>query len=191
MSVPAGGAGHTIGATVWLTGFSGAGKSTLAVTLKALLDDLRLPSVLLDGDDIRAGISSDLSFSEEDRRENIRRVGEIAILFSKTSHLSLVTMISPFADGRAEVRTRHELTGVPFLLVHVDTPLEVCEARDPKGLYARARRGEVERFTGVSASYEAPRNPDLAVLTHGRSPIDSAKEVLALLDSRGLLGGCG
>lgn len=173
--------------TVWFTGLSGAGKSTVAETLKQMLDDLRVRTYLLDGDDMREGLNSDLTFSEEHRRENVRRVGEVAMLFSKVDHLSLVTVISPFGSGRDAVRARHGEAGIPFVEVYVATPLEVCEERDPKGLYARARRGEVSRFTGISSPYEPPEHPDLALQTVGHSPEESAKEVLALLDTRGLV----
>jgi bifunctional enzyme CysN/CysC len=173
--------------TVWFTGLSGAGKSTVAATLKAMLDDLRVHTFLLDGDDLREGLNSDLTYSEEDRRENVRRVGEIALLFSKVDHLSLVTVISPFATGRDAARARHDTVGIPFVEVHVATPLAECEERDPKGLYARARRGEVEKFTGISSPYEKPVHPDLVLQTTRRSPEESAKEVLALLDAAGLI----
>jgi bifunctional enzyme CysN/CysC len=173
--------------TVWFTGLSGAGKSTVATTLKAMLDELRVNALLLDGDDLREGLNVDLSFSEDHRRENVRRVGEVAILFAKVGHLALVTVISPFGAGRDAVRARHEKLGIPFVEVHVATPLDVCEQRDPKGLYARARRGEVPRFTGISSPYEEPQHPEIAVQTMGKSPEDSAKEVLALLNSKGLL----
>ncbi|MHB8244012.1 MAG: adenylyl-sulfate kinase [Acidimicrobiales bacterium] len=179
--------GRTPRGTVWFTGLSGAGKSTVAGTLTKVLEELGVRTFLLDGDDLREGLNSDLTFSEEHRRENVRRVGEVALLFSKAGHLSLVTVISPFASGRAAVRARHVELNVPFLEVHVATPLEVCEQRDPKGLYARARRGEVPKFTGISSPYEVPAHPDLALQTTGRSPEESAKEVLALLDSCGLI----
>jgi len=173
--------------TIWFTGLSGAGKTTVASTLKAMLDDKGLRTFLLDGDLLREGLNSDLGFEEEDRVENVRRVGEVALLFSSVGHLSLVTVISPYAAGRAAVRKRHAATGVPFVEVHVATPLDVCEQRDPKGLYARARRGEVSRFTGISAPYEVPESPELALLTPGKSPEESAREVLAMLESAGLL----
>lgn len=173
--------------TVWFTGLSGAGKSTLATTLKQMLDELGVRAFLLDGDDLREGLNADLTFSEEHRRENVRRVGEVALLVSKLSHLAVVTVISPFSAGREAVRARHGQMGVPFVEVYVATPLEVCEERDPKGLYARARRGEVPRFTGISSPYEVPEQPEAAVQTVDRSPEESAKEVLALLDSRGML----
>ncbi|MGO9198686.1 MAG: adenylyl-sulfate kinase [Acidimicrobiales bacterium] len=173
--------------TVWFTGLSGAGKSTVATTLKVMLDDLRVHTFLLDGDDLREGLNSDLTFSEEDRRENVRRVGEIALLFSKVGHLSLVTVISPFASGRDSVRARHDSLDIPFVEVHVATPLAECERRDPKGLYARARRGEVTKFTGITSPYEKPIHPELVLQTTSRSPEESAKEVLALLDATGLI----
>jgi adenylyl-sulfate kinase len=173
--------------TVWFTGLSGAGKSTVAKTLKQMLDDMRVRTFLLDGDDLREGLNSDLTYSEEHRRENVRRVGEVALLFSKVGHLSLVTVISPFAGGRDAVRARHGQLGIPFVEVFVATPLEVCEERDPKGLYKRARRGEVPKFTGITSPYEEPEHPELAINTTGHSPEESAKEVLALLDTRGLI----
>ncbi|HLI43440.1 MAG TPA: adenylyl-sulfate kinase [Acidimicrobiales bacterium] len=175
--------------TVWFTGLSGAGKSTVAATLKQMLDDLGVPAILLDGDDLREGLNADLGFNEEHRRENVRRVGEVAMLFAKAERLALVTVISPFADGRRAVRARHREMGIPFVEIYVATPLEVCEERDPKGLYARARRGEVARFTGISSPYEVPEHPELSVQTVDRSPAESAKEVLALLETERLLLG--
>lgn len=175
--------------TIWFTGLSGAGKSTVAGTLKVMLDERAVSTFLLDGDDLREGLNSDLTFSEEHRRENVRRVGEVALLFSKVGHLSLVTVISPFEAGRDNVRARHEQVGIPFVEVYVATPLEVCEQRDPKGLYKRARRGEVPKFTGISSPYEAPVHPELSLQTMGKTPEDSAKEVLALLESQGLVAG--
>jgi bifunctional enzyme CysN/CysC len=172
---------------VWFTGLSGAGKSTVATTLKALLDELEVPAYQLDGDDLREGLNADLTFSEEDRRENIRRVGEIAILFSKLHLISLVTVISPFAAGRHSVRERHEESGVPFVEVHVATSLAVCEARDPKGLYRRARAGEVTKFTGITSPYEVPVHPDVTLETVGRSPQECATEVLRVLEKARLL----
>lgn len=175
--------------TVWFTGLSGAGKSTVATTLKAMLDERGVLAYQLDGDDLREGLNIDLSFSEEDRQENIRRVGEVAILFSKLAHLSLVTVISPFAAGRDSVRARHDQCGIPFVEVHIATPLAVCEQRDPKGLYKRARAGEVVKFTGISSPYEIPEHPELTIQTTGRTPEECASDVLVLLESRGLLVG--
>jgi bifunctional enzyme CysN/CysC len=173
--------------TVWFTGLSGAGKTTVAETLLGMLGGDPLWPIMLDGDLLREGLNADLSYSEDDRRENVRRVGEVALLFSHAGHLTLATVISPFRAGRAAVRARHEALGVPFVEIFVATPLEVCEERDPKGLYARAHAGLVPAFTGVSSPYEAPVDPDIAIETTGREPSDCAKEVLALLEARGMI----
>ena len=173
--------------TVWFTGLSGAGKTTVATTLNGMLDALHVNTFQLDGDDLREGLNLDLTFSEEHRRENVRRVGEVALLFSKAGHLSLVTVISPYATGRSAARARHDLLGIPFVEIYVATPIEVCEQRDPKGLYARARRGEVERFTGISSPYETPDHPELVLTTSGKTPEQCALEVLSVLERLGLV----
>jgi bifunctional enzyme CysN/CysC len=175
--------------TIWFTGLSGAGKTTVATTLKVMLDALAVRTFLLDGDVLRSGLNSDLTFSDDDRAENVRRIGEVALLFAGVGHLSLVTVISPYDAGRTAVRARHAAVGVPFLEVYVATPLEVCEQRDPKGLYARARRGEVTRFTGISAPYEVPEDAELEIFTTDRTPVQSATEVFELLVERGLITG--
>lgn len=175
--------------TVWFTGLSGAGKTTVATTLRELLELENVRTFMLDGDLLREGLNSDLGFGEDDRVENVRRVGEVALLFATVGHLSLVTVISPYEAGRAAARARHAALGIPFVEVYVATPLEICEGRDPKGLYARARRGEVARFTGISAPYEVPVDPELELATMGKTPHESAAEVLALLRARGLLVG--
>jgi bifunctional enzyme CysN/CysC len=175
--------------TIWFTGLSGAGKTTVATTLKVMLDALAVRTFLLDGDVLRSGLNSDLTFSDDDRAENVRRIGEVALLFAGVGHLSLVTVISPYDAGRTAVRARHAAVGVPFLEVYVATPLEVCEQRDPKGLYARARRGEVTRFTGISAPYEVPKDAELEIFTTDRTPVQSATEVFELLVERGLITG--
>lgn len=176
----------TKGGTVWFTGLSGAGKSTVASGLQELLEARGLHTFALDGDFLREGLNADLGYGEADRIENVRRLGEVALLFSRVGFLSIVSAISPYAKGRQEVRERHESNGVQFVEVHVATPLEVCEARDPKGLYARARRGEIPSFTGVSAPYEVPEAPDLALETIG-SPHDAVLEVVGVIDQLGLL----
>ena len=183
-------AGGPAGATVWFTGLSGAGKSTVAGTLFHLLSGRGERAFLLDGDDLREGLNADLGFTAEDRAENVRRVGEVALLFSRAAHVTLVTVISPYATGRDAVRQRHDTSAVPFVEVHVATPLEVCEARDPKGLYRRARAGEIARFTGVSDPYEPPDSPELVLVTDGRSAEACAQEVLGVLAGRSLLGLC-
>ncbi|HEV2362089.1 MAG TPA: adenylyl-sulfate kinase [Acidimicrobiales bacterium] len=176
-----------VGGTVWFTGLSGAGKSTVAAALARALRPLGVPVFLLDGDDIRKGLSSDLGFSEDDRVENVRRVAEVARLFSLAGHLTLVSLISPFAIGRERARARHESSGVPFVEVYVATPADVCEQRDPKGLYARARRGEIPRFTGVSDPYEPPEAADVVLETVSNSPDESAADVLEALRNLGLI----
>jgi len=159
------------GAVVWLTGLSGAGKSTLACAVERHLFDRGCRVLVLDGDVMRAGLSSDLGFSHEDRTENIRRLGEVAALLADAGTIVLSAVISPYVADRT--RARRRLTEVnpslPFIEVFVDAPLAVCESRDPKGLYAKARAGIVTGFTGVSDPYEAPRSPEVHVRTHEQS----------------------
>ncbi|MBC3953676.1 adenylyl-sulfate kinase [Pseudomonas triticifolii] len=143
---------------IWLTGLSGAGKSTIAMQLKSKLDEQGIAVVILDGDELRAGLCSDLGFSDEDRTENIRRVIEVARLFRDTGVCVVVALISPFARDRAAAR---EALNEGFFEVFVDTPLAICEARDPKGLYAKVRRGDIKQFTGLSSPYEVPLAPDV------------------------------
>jgi len=178
---------RTISGTVWFTGLPGAGKSTVAQALHDLLDERGLVSFLLDGDDLREGLNADLGFEETDRRENVRRLGEVALLFARVGHLSVVSAISPYAAARKEVRDRHLAVGVRFVEVHVATPLEVCEARDPKGQYAAARRGELRLFTGISHPYEVPESPELSLDTAG-SPEAAAREVISVLEAFPPLG---
>jgi bifunctional enzyme CysN/CysC len=174
----------SINGTVWLTGLPGAGKSTVAANLRTMLESRNVNSVTLDGDVLRKGLSSDLGYSQEDRSENIRRVGELALLLSQAGLLTLVTVVSPYTADRDRARARHNETGVPFFEVHVATPLEVCEERDPKGLYARARSGEIKDMTGVGSPYEVPKNPELVLDTTGKTPEESADEVFRLISSR-------
>jgi bifunctional enzyme CysN/CysC len=147
------------GATIWITGLSAAGKTTLAEAVAAALGD----AYVLDGDAMRQGLCRDLGFSAADRTENVRRLGEVARLMADAGLTVVVAAISPSARDRDAVRARHDDGALPFLEVHVDTPLETCEARDPKGLYARARRGELRDFTGIDAPYERPAAPDVRV----------------------------
>ena len=154
--------GHR-GALVWLTGLSGAGKSTIALALERQLHDRGIHSYLLDGDDLRQGLNSDLGFMPENRVENIRRAGEVARLMVDAGLVVLAAFISPYRADRQMVRER--FARGDFLEVFVDTPLAVCEQRDPKGLYVRARSGEVPNFTGVSAPYEEPQAPELRIDT--------------------------
>jgi adenylyl-sulfate kinase len=163
--------GHR-GAIVWLTGLSGAGKSTMATALERALFDRGVQVVVLDGDRIRTGLSSDLTFSAADRRENIRRVAEVARLFADAGLVVITAFISPYVTDRERARQIAASTDLPFVEVHVDAPLAVCEARDPKGLYARARSGQVPHFTGVTDPYEPPVHADL-VLHTDREDVDA------------------
>lgn len=156
------------GLMVWLTGLSGSGKSTLAIALERELQQRGRLCRLLDGDNIRTGINNNLGFSAEDRRENIRRIAEVGKLFVDTGIVTVASFISPTRDLR---RMAADIIGPDdFMEVYVSTPLEVCEQRDVKGLYARARRGEIRNFTGIDAPFEAPEHPDLSLDT-GRLPL--------------------
>lgn len=153
------------GCTVWLTGLSGAGKSTIAVALERALIDSRRLAYRLDGDNIRLGLNAGLGFDAAGRAEAVRRMGEAALLLADAGVVAVVAMISPYRAGRDAVRARHESRGVPFIEVFVDVPLDVAESRDPKGLYAKARQGQVPGFTGVSDPYEAPERPEIRLRT--------------------------
>jgi bifunctional enzyme CysN/CysC len=169
------------GATVWFTGLSGSGKSTIAALCEQRLLDTGRPAYLLDGDNLRHGLNGDLGFSAEDRSENIRRVGEVARLFADAGVVALVPVISPYRADRDQARAAHEQAGLPFLEVFVDTPIDVCESRDPKGLYAKARAGEIKGFTGIDDPYEAPNAPDLRITPDDGTAEELASRVLALL----------
>lgn len=173
--------GHD-GMTVWLTGLSGSGKSTVAVALEQHLVERGIPAYLLDGDNLRHGLNGDLGFDAASRNENVRRAGEVALLFADAGVVAIVPLISPYRADRDRVRARHAETGVRFVEVYVDTPIELCEQRDPKGLYAKARSGEITGFTGIDDPYEAPETPEL-VLTPGPTPAEAAARVAALLDA--------
>ena len=151
------------GATIWLTGLSGSGKSTIAHRAEALLIDEGRAAYTLDGDNVRHGLNADLGFSAADRTQNVRRVGEVARLMADAGIVVLVALISPYAADRDAVRAAHDVAGLDFSEVHVATSLEVSEARDPKGLYERARAGELTGFTGVDDPYEAPEAPELVL----------------------------
>ncbi|MEO6886094.1 MAG: adenylyl-sulfate kinase, partial [Jatrophihabitantaceae bacterium] len=151
----------TTGLTVWLTGLSGSGKSSIAVELERRLVASGRPAYLLDGDNLRHGLNNDLGFSADDRTENGRRVTQVAKLMADAGVISIVSLVSPYRADRDAARRTHDEADLPFLEIFVDTPLEVCEQRDPKGMYAKARAGEIPDFTGISAPYEAPQAPDL------------------------------
>ena len=175
------------GATIWFTGLSGSGKSTVAVEVEQLLVDRGQPTYMLDGDNLRHGLNGDLGFSAADRNENVRRVSEVARLFADAGVMALVPLVSPYRAGRERARAIHEAAEVPFFEVYMDTPLDVAEQRDPKGLYKLAREGKIENFTGISDPYEAPERPDLALSPADGSPRDMAERVLAMLATADLL----
>jgi bifunctional enzyme CysN/CysC len=151
------------GCTVLFTGLSGSGKSTVAYAVEEALLEKGRPAYVLDGDNLRLGLNSDLGFTPEDRAENVRRVTEVAFLMAEAGMIALVPLIAPYAADRSAARLRHESRGVRFYEVFVDTPLEICEERDPKGLYARARAGEITNLTGIDAPYERPKSSDLRI----------------------------
>ena len=175
------------GATLWFTGLSGSGKSTVAVALEQALTARGKLCYRLDGDNIRLGINKNLGFSAEDRTENIRRIGEISKLFVDTGILTLSSFVSPYRADRDLVRDLHEEAGMQFIEVYVDVPLEVAEERDPKGLYKKARAGEIPNFTGISDPYEAPLNAEVVLNSHEMSLEQEVELLLALLEERGLL----
>ena len=151
------------GATVWLTGLPSSGKSTIGAAIEECLVERGMRAYLLDGDNLRHGICGDLGFSQADRESNIRRVGEVARLFADSGSIAVVALVSPYEAIRREVRERHESDGLQFLEVFVNTPLDICASRDPKGLYARASAGELSGLTGVDDPYEPPSDPDLEI----------------------------
>jgi adenylyl-sulfate kinase len=167
------------GVMLWFTGLSGSGKSTVAIALERELQKRGLLCRILDGDNIRSGINKGLGFTAEDRRENIRRIAEVAKLFVDTGIITIAAFISPSNDLR---RMASDIIGAEdFKEVYISTPLEVCEARDVKGLYAKAHRGEIKNFTGISAPFEAPEHPALSIDTSKVSLEDSVKQILAFL----------
>lgn len=171
------------GCTIWMTGLSASGKSTIAVAVEQALVERRRASYLLDGDNLRHGINADLGFSPDDRQENVRRVGEVALLLADAGVCAVAPLISPYRAGRQGVADRHKLMGVPFVEIFVDTPVAECERRDPKGLYAMARRGEISDFTGISAPYEAPENPNLRIDTMVTSVDLAVVQILEAVDA--------
>ena len=175
------------GVTLWFTGLSGSGKSTVAVALEEALYERGHLSYRLDGDNIRFGINKNLGFSAEDRTENIRRIGEIAKLFVDSSIIALSSFISPYREDRDKVRQLHEESGMPFVEVYVDCALAEAEKRDPKGLYKKARAGEIKNFTGIDDPYEAPENPEIHLKTDQMTLEEEVAVVIAYLEQQGLL----
>jgi len=173
------------GCTIWLTGLSGAGKSTVAVAVERLLTDRGRLVYILDGDNIRHGLNKNLGFSPEDRTENIRRIGEVAKLFTDAGVIVLTAFVSPYRADRDAVRAL--LQPGDFIEVHVAASLETCESRDTKGLYKKARAGEIPDFTGISAPYEAPEKAELLLDTNGKTVEESAGELISYLEEHGIL----
>jgi len=172
-------------ATLWLTGLSGSGKSTIARDLERTLFDRGQACFILDGDNVRHGLNRDLGFSASDRTENIRRISEVAALLNDAGLIVITSFISPYRKDRGQAR---EIVGDErFVEIHVDTPLEVCEARDPKGLYKKARAGEIAQFTGIDAPYEAPETPELSLQTADTEVSESTSQIVAYLEEQGLL----
>ncbi len=169
------------GATVWLTGLSGSGKSTVAVAAERALVAAGRPAYVLDGDNLRHGLNADLGFSAADRTENVRRVGHVARLRADAGVVVLVPLISPYRADRAVVRDLHAEASLPFVEVFVDTPIELCERRDPKGLYKKARAGEITGFTGIDDPYEPPERPDLVLRPEDGDAAAMAAAILRLL----------
>ncbi|KAF2638045.1 adenylyl-sulfate kinase [Massarina eburnea CBS 473.64] len=182
------------GFTIWFTGLSASGKSTIATALEQHLLHLGLAAYRLDGDNVRFGLNKDLGFDEKSRNENIRRIAEVAKLFADSSTIAITSFISPYKADRETARALHALPGVspedealPFIEVYVDIPIEVAEARDPKGLYKKAREGKIPEFTGISAPYEAPEEPEILIKSHETSVEDAVREIVAYLEKKGLL----
>ncbi len=178
---------HQRGATIWFTGLSGAGKSTVAVAVEQALFRLGKLSYRLDGDNVRLGINKNLGFSEADRKENIRRIGEVAKLFGDAGVISLSSFISPYKADRDEVRELHEQADLKFVEVFVDCPLEEAERRDPKGLYKKARAGEIKNFTGIDDPYEAPVSPEIHLKTDEMSLEQEVSIVIDYLLDHGII----
>jgi len=177
--------GHK-GFTLWFTGISAAGKSTLAIATEKTLHQRGCHTYILDGDNIRLGINNDLGFSPEDRKENIRRIGEIAKLFRDAGVINLVAFISPYRSDRQVARELCDNDGT-FIEVFVDCPLEICEIRDPKGMYKKARQGIIKEFTGISAPYEEPENPEIHLCTNTTNVEECVTFIMDYLSSRGLI----
>ena len=164
---------------LWFTGLSGSGKSTIANAVESLLFEQNKHTYLLDGDNIRQALNKDLAFSRQDRVENIRRIGEVARLFSDSGLIVITAFISPFKKDREMVREMARQG--EFIEIFIDTPLDICEQRDPKGLYQKARAGEIKDFTGIDSPYEAPTNPEIRIVNHNISIAEGAQQVLDYL----------
>jgi bifunctional enzyme CysN/CysC len=172
----------TKGMTVWFTGLSGSGKSTVAAEVERRLVASGRPAYLLDGDNLRHGLNADLGFAVKDRDENVRRVGEVAKLLADAGIIAVVSLVSPYREGRDKAKAAHTDGGLQFLEIFVDTPLEICEQRDPKGMYAKARAGEIKNFTGIDHPYEAPVMPPLRLVPSDGNAAQQAAKVIDLIE---------
>ncbi|KAL9103626.1 MAG: hypothetical protein Q9163_001353 [Psora crenata] len=175
------------GFTLWFTGLSASGKSTIAIALEQHLLHLGLAAYRLDGDNVRFGLNKDLGFSEKDRGENIRRIAEVALLFSDSCTITLTSFISPYRSDRDAARTLHSARSLPFIEVYVHVPLEVAESRDPKGLYAKARAGDIKDFTGISAPYEEPENAEIVIRSGETEVRKAVAQIVEYLLGKGYL----
>ncbi|KAK4873378.1 hypothetical protein RN001_015407 [Aquatica leii] len=175
------------GCTIWFTGLSGAGKTTIAFELESLLVAHGFSAYSLDGDNIRTGLNKNLGFSKVDREENIRRVAEVARLFADAGQVCLCSFVSPFKNDREIAKNIHTENNLPFFEVFVDTPIEVCEKRDVKGLYEKARQGTIKAFTGIDQPYESPRHPDLVIKTENASVLECTQQVIDLLQKNNII----
>ncbi len=176
------------GCTLWFTGLSGSGKSTTAFTLEHALVQMGRLAYVLDGDNIRHGLNRNLGFSAADREENIRRIGEVAKLFADCGVITMTSFISPYRKDRDLVRELHAKAGLPFIEVHMATPIDTCEQRDPKGLYKKARAGELKGFTGVDDPYEGPANAEVTLDVTAITPQEATERLLGYLRQRGIIG---
>ncbi|MBT5137318.1 MAG: adenylyl-sulfate kinase, partial [Phycisphaerae bacterium] len=170
----------------WFTGLSGSGKSTIAVAVEQVLLNRGNHAYRLDGDNIRMGLNKNLGFSPEDRTENIRRIGEVSKLFADAGVISIASFISPYAEDRDAVRALHAETNVPYFECYIDCSLEAAEERDPKGLYKKARAGEIKGFTGIDAPYEEPTNAELHLKTHEDDLQTCVTKVIEFIDAQNL-----
>jgi adenylylsulfate kinase len=175
------------GASLWLTGLSASGKSTIAMALEKILLSRGKHAYCLDGDNIRHGLNKNLGFSAEDRAENIRRIGEVTKLFADSGMITINSFISPYRVDRDQARAAHDESKIPFFEIFVHCPLEEAEKRDPKGLYKKARAGEIKGFTGIDDPYEAPESPELVLNTHQQTVEESALALLKMLEDHGIM----
>lgn len=175
------------GCTLWFTGLSASGKSTIACALEQALVNRKVNCYRLDGDNVRHGLNNNLGFSADDRAENIRRIGEVAKLFADAGCVTLTSFISPYRADRDKARATHDAGKLAFYEIFVDTPIEVCEQRDPKGLYKKARAGQIKGFTGIDDPYEAPGKPELVLKPADYDVAEAVRRCVAFLEDKGVI----